>query len=99
MRIGKIIGKVVLNRKLAELPAGSYLLADTCNRGTLAGKNAGNHEDLVVYDTLGARAGDRVGLVEGREACNAFGTTRVPFDAYCSAILDTIEFDPVLPVE
>jgi microcompartment protein CcmK/EutM len=99
MRIGKVIGKVVLNRKLAEVPAGTYLLADTCNRGTLAGRNAGNHEDLVVYDTLGAREGDHIGMVEGREACNAFHPAKVPFDAYCSAILDTIEFKPVLPVE
>lgn len=99
MRIAKVLGKMTLNRRLGELPPGSYLLVDSCNRGTLAGKNDGNGENLVVFDNLAAREGDRIGFVEGREACNPFHPARVPFDAYCAAILDDVNFRPILPVE
>lgn len=99
MRIGKVFGKVILNRRLPEVPPGNYLLVDSCNRGTLAGKNGGNDEDLVVFDHLAAREDDLIGFVEGREACNPFHPARVPFDAYCAAILDKVNFRPILPVE
>jgi len=96
MRIAKVIGKVVLNRTMAEVLPGNYLVVRTCNRGTLAGLNAGNDEELVLYDNLGAREGDMVGLVEGREAACPFHPTKVPYDSYNACIIDTIEFQPVL---
>ena len=98
MRVSRVIGKLVLDRKLKELPAGSYLLVRTCNRGTLAGVNAGNDEVLVAYDELAAREGDLVGLVEGREGAVPFHPDKVPFDAYCACILDRVEFEPNLKV-
>ena len=100
MRIAKIIGKLTLNRKLKEVPPGSFLLTRVCNRGTLAGRNEGNTDETVVmYDILAAREGDRVGLVEGREAAVPFHPRKVPFDAYCACILDTIDFEPILEVK
>lgn len=98
MRVARVIGKVVLNQKLREVVPGTYLLVRTCNRGTLAGKNAGNDEVLVAYDNLAAREGDLIGLVEGREGAMAFHPTKVPFDAYNACILDRVEFDPILKV-
>ena len=98
MRIARVIGKVTLNRKMSELVPGSFLLVRPCNRGTLAGKNEGNDETLVMYDNLAAREDDRVGLVEGREATAPFHPQKVPYDAYNACILDDIDFDPVLEV-
>ena len=90
MRIAKVIGKVTLNRQLSELEPGSLLLVRPCNRGTLAGKNEGNDETIVLYDCLAAREGDLVGLVEGREATAPFYPKKVPYDSYNACILDTV---------
>jgi microcompartment protein CcmK/EutM len=93
-----VIGTVTLNSKLAEVRPGRHLLVRTCNRGTLAGANEGNDETLVMFDELGARAGDSVGLVEGREATAPFHPARVPYDCYNACILDEIDFQPILEV-
>lgn len=58
MRLARVIGKVTLNERTAELPAGSYLLVRTQNRNTLMGRDAGNDETVVTYDNLAAREGD-----------------------------------------
>jgi microcompartment protein CcmK/EutM len=87
-----------MNTQMAEVPPGSYLLVRTLNRGSLAGKNEGNEEELIMFDNLGAREGDLVGLVEGREAANPFHPKKVPFDAYCACILTDIFFRPILDV-
>ncbi len=99
MRIAKVIGKVTLNRQLPEVVPGSYLLVRTYNRGSLAGVNEGNDETLVMYDSLSAREGDLVGLVEGREATAPFWPKKVPCDSYNACILDTVNFQPVLKVK
>jgi ethanolamine utilization protein EutN len=98
MRVARVIGKVTLNRWLPDIVPGSFLVVRPCNRGTLAGKNEGNDETLVLYDSLAAREGDLVGLVEGREATAPFWPEKVPYDAYNACILDTISFEPVLEV-
>ncbi len=96
MRISRVIGKVTLNRQLPELKAGTYLVVRTCNRGTLVGKNDGNPEELVAWDDLGAREGDLIGLVEGREATCPFLPDKVPYDAYNACIIEKVNFEPVL---
>ena len=98
MRVAKVIGKVTLNVKSAEVRPGSYLLVRTCNRGTLAGRNEGNDENIVLFDELSAREGDLVGLVEGREAAAPFWPDKVPYDAYNGCIIDSIDFRPILDV-
>jgi microcompartment protein CcmK/EutM len=96
MRLAKVIGTVVLNRQLPDLPVARYLLVRTCNRGTLAGENGGNDEVLVAYDDLGSREGDIIGLTEGREATAPFHPKRVPYDCYNAAIMDKVYFEPLL---
>ena len=98
MRIARVIGKVVLNRRIPELVAGSLLVVRTHNRGTLAGRNEGNDETVVLYDCLSARDGDLIGLVEGREATAPFYPKKVPYDSYNACILDDVHFEPVLEV-
>ena len=98
MRIAKVIGKVTLNRQMPELQPGSYLVVRPYNRGSLAGKNDGNDETIVLYDCLSAREGDLVGLVEGREATAPFWPDKVPYNSYNACILDTVNFEPILEV-
>ena len=99
MRISKVIGKVTLNRKLPELQPGSYLLVRPQGRAALAGKADRGEETLVTYDSLAAREGDLIGLVEGREATAPFWPEKkVPYDCYNACILDTVSFQPVLEV-
>ena len=98
MRIARVVGKVTLVRQLSELPAGTYLLVRTLNRGSLAGVNEGNDESEVVYDSLAAREGDLVGMVEGTEAAAPFWPKKVPFNAYNACILERVNFQPVLEV-
>ncbi|MCG3179943.1 MAG: hypothetical protein BIFFINMI_02296 [Phycisphaerae bacterium] len=98
MRIARVIGKVTLNRRLPDVEIGPLLIVQPANRGTLAGANDGSDESVVMFDPLGAREGMHVGLVEGREAAMPFWPRKVPFDAYCGCILDTVNFQPVLPV-
>ena len=96
MRIARVIGKVVLNQCVPDILPGSYLIVRSCNRGTLAGDNAGNDETVVLYDELAAREGDLVGLVEGREATAPFWPRKVPYDSYNACILDDLDFRPIL---
>lgn len=96
MRIARVIGKVVLNKKLQEVLPASYLVVRPLNRGSLVGANRGSEEEIVMYDDLGAREGDLVGLVEGREAAVPFHPVKAPYDAYNACILDAVNFQPVL---
>ncbi len=96
MRVSRVIGTVTLNKKIAEILPGSYLVVRTCNRGTLAGRNAGNEETLVLFDELSAGEGDLVGMVEGAEATAPFLPRKVPYDAYNGCILDTVNFRPLM---
>ncbi len=99
MRISRVIGKVVLNQKMGNLRPGSYLIVRPYDRHALAGKNDGGEETLVMYDTLGAREGDLIGLVEGREAAMPFHPEKVPYDCYNACILDEVDFRPILEVK
>lgn len=98
MRIARVIGKVVLNQALPELVPGSFLIVRPLDRKSLAGDRKGGPITLVEYDNLGARADDLTGMVEGREATQPFRPLRVPYDAYCACILDSVNFQPVLEV-
>ncbi len=96
MRIARVIGKVTLNRKMAEVLPGSYLLVRPIGRKELGGAAESSEETLVLFDQLAAREGDRVGLVEGREAAVPFHPDKVPYDSYNACILDTIDYHPVV---
>ncbi len=99
MRIARVIGQVTVSQSHPGLGVGRWLLVRTANRNTLAGTDAGNDETLVMYDDLGAGPGDLVGLAEGREAAAPFWPRKVPVDAYNAAILEQVDFTPMLPVK
>lgn len=97
MRLARVIGNVVLNRRLAELRSGTLLLAEAFDRAALDGR--ATHaprakpmpESLVIYDELGAHQGDVIAISEGREAAMPFWPDKIPIDAYNAAIIDRID--------
>lgn len=97
MRLARVIGTVTLNRKLPDLKAGRYLIAEALDGRALRGVSQGAArekpmpESLVVFDQLGAAVGQVIAVSEGREAAMPFWPDKVPLDAYNAAILDTVD--------
>ena len=106
MRLARVIGNVVLSRKLDALKAGSLLIADVFDRKSLTShkqcdgqpqatskaRMSPMPESLVVFDELGAGKGDIIAISEGGEAAAPFYPDRVAVDAYCAAIIDTVNY-------
>lgn len=91
MRIGEVIGRVTLSRHHANLPAGRLLIARPLTRSAILEDDSSRGEDLVLFDQhLGAGVGSIIGFSEGREAANPFGKTKVPIDAYCACLIDSL---------
>jgi microcompartment protein CcmK/EutM len=89
MRLGKVVGRVTLNRSYETLVGGRFLIVEVQDRFSLAGRARKTNESLVVYDHLGAHDGDLIAFTESREATMPFyPEKRVPLDAYNAAILD-----------
>ena len=94
MRIGKVVGKVTLNRAYDTLVGGRFLIVEVQDRFALTSDNRRTTESLVVYDHLGAGDGETIAFAESREACMPFyPEKRVPIDAYNAAILDRVAID------
>ena len=51
-------------------------------------------EDLVIFDSLGAGNGNKIGFSEGGEAAAPFHPEKKPVDAYCACILDQVSIKP-----
>jgi microcompartment protein CcmK/EutM len=90
MRIGEIIGTVTLNRSHPSLVGGRFKLVVPLSLADLTGEGGKPAEELTLYDEIGAGVGCRVALSEGREAAQPFHPKVKPVDAYCAAILDTV---------
>jgi microcompartment protein CcmK/EutM len=89
MRVGKVIGRMTLQKMYATLTGGRFLLVEVQDRFSLAGNARKSVESLVVYDEWGAAEGDLIAFTESREAAMPFyPEKRVPLDAYNAAILD-----------
>jgi microcompartment protein CcmK/EutM len=93
MRIGKVIGKVTLSKRLDSLAGGRWLLVWPLNRQLLSGRPSAPEWSLVCYDSLGAGLGDTIGYVEGHEASLPFDDD-TPVDAYNTMIVDTLNYLP-----
>ncbi|MEX0886334.1 MAG: EutN/CcmL family microcompartment protein [Phycisphaeraceae bacterium] len=99
MRIGRVLGTVTMTRKLESLAPGRLLIVEALDGQALTGLGKAARraspmpESLVVFDQLGAGAGQIVAFSEGREAAMPFYPKRVPLDAYVAAILDEVSYD------
>lgn len=94
MRFGKVIGRVVLAQSLDALEGARWLMVKPLSRAQFKdtdSKESSPDPALVVYDRLGAGAGDIIGFTEGGEAMLPLprGT---PVDAYSALIVDRINF-------
>ena len=97
MRIGQVIGKIVLNAQEPSYEGGRYLVVMPTSKEQLKSGPLeppfppGN--SLIVYDNLGAREGDMIGYSESGEAAAAFERP-TPVDAFNAGILDQFDYQP-----
>jgi microcompartment protein CcmK/EutM len=91
MRIGRVVGTVTLNRNHPALRGARYRLAVPLSLANLRGESGPEAEELVVYDELGAGDNSLIAISEGAEAAQPFRPNFKPVDAYCAAILDSID--------
>jgi microcompartment protein CcmK/EutM len=93
MRLGIVRGHVVLNQCVPELRGTRLLIVEPVTAANLAaGAKQGGGKALVVADHLAAGEGHLVGFVEGREAANPYWPGSAPVDAYCSLIVDSVDY-------
>jgi microcompartment protein CcmK/EutM len=93
MRIGIVRGHVVLSKALPELIGSRLLVVEPVTAENLAEHTTqGGGKALIVADHLAPGRGQLVGFVEGSEAANPYWPRKVPVDAYCSLIVDRIDY-------
>jgi microcompartment protein CcmK/EutM len=91
MRLGIVRGNVTLSPAVPELLGLTLVVLEPVTMANLRAKNGlGGGKSMVAVDALGAAKGQMVGFTEGSEAANPFWPNRVPVDAYCTLIVDTI---------
>ena len=88
MRMGTVIGRVTLSVRSPRYSGERLLLTLPWRRETFAGEEKFDPA-IVVYDQLGANAGQQIGISEGREAACPFPKP-TPVDAYCAVLIDEI---------
>ena len=98
MRIGQVIGKVVMSQQDAAFKGARWLLvnpldATQFNTACSAPPELTGHFTTLVLDQLGAGETDIVGFVEGAEATAPFDDP-TPIDAITVAIFDSIHYVP-----
>jgi carbon dioxide concentrating mechanism protein CcmL len=99
MRLGTVIGRVILSRSVEGLTGARWLVVSPFTREHFQQGNdtpAGLSKDpsLVIYDDLGADVGQTVGFIEGREAAMPFDKP-TPIDAINAALVDNIFYSPL----
>ena len=98
MRIGQVIGKVVMSQQDAAFKGARWLMvnpldAEQLNDACAKPPALTGRFTTVVYDQLGAGESDIVGFVEGAEATAPFDEP-TPVDAITVAIFDTLHYVP-----
>ena len=99
MKLGTVIGRVTLSKTLPPLIGARWLIVSPFSRehyqrGAMEAARPGKESSLIVYDNLGAGAGQTVGYVEGREAASPFDEP-TPIDAITAALVDEIFYAPL----
>jgi microcompartment protein CcmK/EutM len=91
MRLGIVRGHVTLSPAVPELLGKTLVVLEPVTMTNLVAKNGlGGGRSLVAVDALGAAKGQMVAFTEGTEAANPYWPNRVPIDAYCTLIVDSI---------
>lgn len=95
MRVGQVVGKVVLSRWHPVMNGATYKIVVPMSLEDLLRGKPGEVEDVVAYDELAAAPGMMVAISEGREAAQPFHPAEKPVDAYVAAILDHLHVEPL----
>jgi microcompartment protein CcmK/EutM len=91
MRLGIVRGHVTLSPAVPELLGKTLVVLEPVTMTNLVAKNGlAGGKSLVAVDALGAAKGQMVAFTEGTEAANPYWPGRVPIDAYCTLIVDSI---------
>jgi ethanolamine utilization protein EutN len=98
MRIAEVIGRCTLSVCHPSLRGAKWLIGvpltqegiQNVSAGKSKKSDAGRNEAFVIYDDLGAGAGDLIAVSEGAEAAAPFAPNLKPIDAYNAAILDRV---------
>ena len=90
MRIANVIGTVTLSRAHPALAAARWIIGVPYTLQALRQGDGPDGEDVVIFDSLGAGNGNRIGFSEGGEAAVPFLPEKKPVDAYCACILDNL---------
>lgn len=99
MRLGTVVGRVILNIGVPALTGARWLVVSPLTREQLQDGyqeppgRLSSEPTLVVYDDIGAGLGDTIGFVEGREAAMPFAV-QTPIDAISVAIVDNLSYRP-----
>lgn len=98
MRLGTVIGRVTLNRTVAPLEGGRWLIVspftqEHFQQGTEQPIGLSKDPSVVVYDSIGGGLGDTIGFIEGAEATAPFDRP-TPIDAINAALVDYIFYQP-----
>lgn len=88
MRVGTVIGRVTLSVRHPAYKGERLLLTLPWNTKSFSDRESRDFA-IVVYDELGAGAGQEICISEGREAACPFPSP-TPVDAYNAAIVDEI---------
>ncbi|HEX8711570.1 MAG TPA: EutN/CcmL family microcompartment protein [Terracidiphilus sp.] len=92
MRLGIVRGHVVLNPAVESYAGRTLAVIEPVTMENLRAKNGmGGGKTLIAVDELCAAEGQMVAFTEGSEAANPFWPDRVPVDAYCALIVDSID--------
>jgi len=90
MRIAEVIGTVTLSRGHPTMARARFIVGVPFSLRALQQQGAPDGEDVVIFDSLGAGHGQRIGFSEGIEAAAPFYPERKPVDAYCACIIDQL---------
>lgn len=91
MRLAFVRGHVTLSPAVPELLGKTLVVLEPVTMVNLTAKNGlGGGKSLIAVDALGAAKGQMVAFTEGTEAANPYWPTKVPIDAYCCLIVDSI---------
>jgi microcompartment protein CcmK/EutM len=101
MKLGAVIGRVILSRTVPALEGARWLLVSPFTRehfqsGRETPSGLSRDPSLVIYDDLGGGLGQTVGYIEGREAASPFDHP-TPVDALNAALIDNIFYHPFEP--
>jgi microcompartment protein CcmK/EutM len=95
MRLGIVRGNVVLSISDPSLEGTRFLIVEPVTGEALAAHDGtGGGKQLIVADHLAPAEGEMIAFVEGREGANPYWPGRAPVDAYCSLLVNTVDYHP-----